>query len=152
VTARGPSTSIQSWSPECVERSHQRHIPKLQLCNFHLSFKPSALQQHSCKSLYILELLVLSSHSAAARVWRIRQGRATLACLSRSACGQTSSQCASLRIVCQAAKQGPKLVFSMANVFPPKRSHPNFRPVKLISIFRDSYILGYYYLKRSPLK
>jgi hypothetical protein len=31
----------QSWSPKCVERSHQRHIPKLQLCNFHLSFKPS---------------------------------------------------------------------------------------------------------------
>ncbi len=31
----------QSWSPKCVEISHQRHIPKLQLCNFYLRFKPS---------------------------------------------------------------------------------------------------------------
>ncbi len=33
----------QSWSPKCVERSHQRHIPKLQLCNFHLGFQPRAM-------------------------------------------------------------------------------------------------------------
>ena len=31
---------LQSGSPKCVERWHQRHIPKLKLCNFHLWFKP----------------------------------------------------------------------------------------------------------------
>jgi hypothetical protein len=44
VTVRGPHTSIlDSWSPKCVERSHQRHIPRLQLCNFRLSFQPSGV-------------------------------------------------------------------------------------------------------------
>jgi hypothetical protein len=37
---RGRSTTIMV--PNCVERTHQRHIPKLQLRNFHLSFQPSA--------------------------------------------------------------------------------------------------------------
>ncbi len=33
----------QSWCPKCVERSQQRHIPKLQLCHFHLGFQPRDL-------------------------------------------------------------------------------------------------------------
>jgi hypothetical protein len=31
----------QPWSPKCVTRWHQKHIPKLLPCNFHRRFKPS---------------------------------------------------------------------------------------------------------------